>query len=375
MKYVSMSLLFLILTGCKDQQTSSEILHSALTLKYAKGFWIKESENYKDVFVKQTADSISPIKHYRLISKSKDINSFKEPGVVCIPVPITNIVCTSTTHIPLLDYLGDSDKLIGFPNTDYISSPSIRSRIDKGDVKELGIEDNLNIELLIQLKPSIVMTYTMAYDFGSLKKVNELGVPIVINAEFLEQHPLGRAEWIKFIALFLEKEIKADSIFNWIESQYQEHQQLASTFEVKPTVLTGIPYGGIWYLPGGQNYGARFFEDAGCYYLWRDDPSNGFLKLSLETVFDRALTADYWIGVGSFETYSDLKSADDRFQKFAAFQNRKIYNYNNRIGATGGNEYLELGYLRPDLILKDLIQITHPNEFSDPQMYFYKELK
>ena len=150
---------------------------------------------------------------------------------------------------------------------------------------------------------------------------------------------------------------------------------MADGFSNKPTVLTGIPYGGTWYLPGGQNYAAKFFEDAGCQYLWSDDPSTGFLQLSLETVYERASKADYWIGVGSFETYSDLKSADDRFPKFSAWQNKRVYNYNGRIGRTGGNEYLELGYLRPDLVLWDLIQVTHPEQFPKQDLFFYKALK
>jgi len=251
----------------------------------------------------------------------------------------------------------------------------MRKRIDQGLVQELGIDGNLNIESLLQLQPSLVMSYTMSHDLGSLKKIQALGVPVVINSEFLEQHPLGRAEWIKFMALFLGKERKADSLFNWIEHEYVTLQKEAAQLEIQPTVLTGIPYGGIWYLPGGQNYGARFFKDAGCQYMWDDDPSNGFLKLSLETVFTKSLKADYWIGTGSFETYDDLKSLDNRFAQFSAFQNKKVYNYNKRIGATGGNEYLELGYLRPDLILKDLIQITHPERYENQNLYFYQALK
>jgi iron complex transport system substrate-binding protein len=210
---------------------------------------------------------------------------------------------------------------------------------------------------------------------GTLKKIQELGIPIVINSEFLEQHPLGRAEWIKFMGLFLGKEAEADSIFNWIEVEYLKHQKLAESFTEKPTILTGIPYGGTWYLPGGENYGARFFEDAGCRYIWSDDSTSGFLQLSLETVFDRAMDADFWIGVGSFETYEELEAADGRFAKFSAFRNQRVYNYNGRIGPTGGNEYLELGYLRPDLILKDIIQVAHPDQYPKPDLYFYKALK
>ena len=362
--------LAIVLVGCQVRQSENNIPTSHST-KYAKGFWVENKGAYRDVFVRQSNDSTVPALHYRLTGSSLPA----EKGVITVRVPISTIVCTSTSHIPLLDYLNESDKLIGFPSIQYISSTKVRARIDSGFVKELGIDNSLNLELLTQLKPSMVMAYSLGSDLGHLKKVQELGIPVVVNAEYLEQHPLGRAEWIKFMALFFGKEKMADSVFNWIESEYLKTKAMADGFSNKPTVLTGIPYGGTWYLPGGQNYAAKFFEDAGCQYLWSDDPSTGFLQLSLETVYERASKADYWIGVGSFETYSDLKSADDRFPKFSAWQNKRVYNYNGRIGRTGGNEYLELGYLRPDLVLWDLIQVTHPEQFPKQDLFFYKALK
>jgi iron complex transport system substrate-binding protein len=368
-------LAFIVLVSCKNRQSENNNEFQNPSTKYANGFWIEKKENYRHVFVKQSDGATI---QYRLIERSANSAS-EENGVLTIEVPIANIVCTSTTHIPLLDYLGQTDKLIGFPSTDYISSTKMRKRIDQGLVNELGKDNSLNIELLVRLQPSLVMAYSMGNDIGHLKKIQEVGIPVVINSEYLEQHPLGRAEWIKFMALFFGKETEADSIFNAIESEYLKTKKVAEDFSTKsdekPTVLTGIPYGGTWYLPGGKNYAARFFEDAGVQYLWDSDSSSRFLQLTLETVYERASNADYWIGVGSFESYNELKSTDDRFAKFAAWQNKKVYTYNARIGPTGGNEYLELGYLRPDLILKDLIQITHPEKFPKPELFFYKELR
>lgn len=372
-KILLFSLSILILAACKNRQSNNIANYGSGKPKYAKGFWAEDKGTHLAVFVRQSNDSTAALTQYRLIKNGHPLPT-PESGTTDIQVPISSIVCTSTTHIPHLDYLNESEKLAGFTSTQYISSAAIRKRIDAGLVLELGIDNSINLELLFKLKPSLVMAYAMGSDIGHLKKVKELGIPVVLNAEFLEHHPLGRAEWIKFMALFFGKEAMADSVFNWIESEYLKTKVLAQGLE-KPTVLTGIPYGGTWYLPGGQNYAARFFEDAGCRYLWNDDSSTGFLQLSLETVYARSSTADYWIGVGSFETYADMKSTDDRFSKFAAWQNKRVYNYNGRIGPTGGNEYLELGYLRPDLILKDLIQVTHPKEFPIPDLFFYKPLK
>lgn len=369
-----LSALWIIITACQFRQPENQASSAVHAMQYAKGFWVEDKGLYKDVFVRHSTDSNATPIQYRLV-KNGSLLIDQQVGVITIQIPIATIVCTSTTHIPLLDYLGESDKLIGFPSVKYISSTQVRERIDKGFVSELGIDNSLNLELLTQLKPSMVMAYTLSSDFGHLKKVQALGIPVVINSEYLEHHPLGRAEWIKFMALFFGKEEMADSVFNRIEIEYLKTKALLEGLPDRPTILTGIPYGGTWYLPGGQNYAARFFEDAGCDYLWGDDPSSGFLQLSLETVYAKASTADYWIGVGSFEMYADLKAADDRFEKISAYQNKRVYNYNGRIGPTGGNEYLELGYLRPDLVLKDLMQVTHPGQFPKQELFFFKALK
>lgn len=361
----------IVLMGCQPRE--KQVKGTAQPNRYAKGFWVENKGAYREVWVQPVADSLATHIRYRLVERGK--SAPQEAGVTNIEVPITSIVCTSTTHIPHLDYLKESNKLVGFPSTQYISSPITRQLIDLGKVQELGKDNSLNLELLAKLKPSVVMGYTMTKDLGQLKKVQELGIPVVVNAEFIEQHPLGRAEWIKFTGMLLGKEREADSVFNAIESEYQKVKAFADGLGEKPTVMTGIPYGGIWYLPGGQNYAARFFQDAGCHYLWNDDPSYGFLQLSLETVYEKAVIADYWIGVASFETYADLQKADGRFRNFASFKNKRIYHYNGRIGATGGNEYFELAYLRPDLLLKDLVQITHPNAYPNPELYFYKSLQ
>jgi len=197
----------------------------------------------------------------------------------------------------------------------------------------------------------------------------------VINAEYLEKHPLGRAEWIKFAALFFNKEKVADSAFQVIENNYLETQALAQTAASKPRVICGIVYGDAWFLPGGQNYAARLLQDAGCTYPWHNDPSQGFLELSFEAVYEQAREADLWIGTGSYTTLKDMEAGDHRYAKFKAFQQRQVYSSDARRGAKGGSEYLELGYLRPDLILQDLVKIAHPALLPNHTLYFHQPLQ
>jgi len=256
-----------------------------------------------------------------------------------------------------------------------VSSTKIRKQIDDGLVQELGVDNGLNIERIATLKPSLVMGYTLTGDYGQYKKIEALNIPVVMNAEYLEEHPLGRAEWIKFMALFFEKEKEAEMIFNMIETNYLSTRTLVERTTSSPTVLSGVLYGNAWYLPGGNNYNARLLKDAGCHYLWDDDLSKGYLQLSFESVYEKAREAELWIGVASFNSLEEIKLSDNRYTKFSSFQKGKVYSYDARKGAKGGSEYLELGYLRPDIILKDLVKIAHPELLPEYQLYFHKKLE
>lgn len=353
-----------------EQQKNFEV---STSIKYAKGFTVKNEGNAKWITVSQPYNEAAEVYSYLLVPKGETAPDHAA-NVQVISVPLETIVCTSTTHIPHLDYLGVSDKLVGFPSSDYVSSETTRALIDAGKVRELGVDKGMNLELLYTLKPSMVMAYTMTADLGQLKKINEMGIPVVINGEYMEGDALGRAEWIKFTAMFFGKETVADSAFNVIEREYLATKAKVESVEKKPTVLCGTVYGDAWFMPGGDNYASTLLDHAGANYLWASDSTTGWLEISFESVYSRAKDADIWI-VGSFDTFDELKNADQRYALFKPFQTKEIYNYNARKGAKGGNDFLELGYLRPDLILKDLGKIAHPDLFREHELFFHRKLK
>jgi iron complex transport system substrate-binding protein len=366
-------LIVCVLLSCNRKNEVAVKANTSLVNKYARGFTVTIAGNSKLVEVSYPYQNATEGYRYLLVPKG-EVAPPHDPQTQMISVPINNIVCTSTTHIPLLDYLNVTDRLVGFPTTNYISSEKMRKRIDAGFVKDLGIDNSLNIELLATLQPSIVMGYTMTKDLGQLKKIQTLGIPVVVNAEYLEKNPLGRAEWIKFMALFFGREKTADSVFNRIESEYLSAKAIASSLKKKPTVLSGTLYGDEWFMPGGKNFGAQLLADSGCDYLWKSDSTEGFLQLSFESVYIKASEADLWIGVGSYESLAEIQTAEQRYSKFRPFKKGNLYSYNARKGAKGGSEFLELGYLRPDLILKDLVKIAHPELMTNHQLFFYKKL-
>lgn len=363
-----------LFTACNKESIRTDELDNKIQIKYATGFIIDEGDSFTKVTVSSPFQGAQNGYSYFLVPKNATVPEILLNKSV-IRTPIKSIVCTSTTHLPILEYLNEDGALKGFPDTDYISSIKIRERIENGDVVDIGKEQGMNIELLLSLAPELVMGYMVSPDMGQLDQISKLGIPVVINAEYREAHPLGRAEWIKFVAVFFDKLDLADSVFSEIESSYNDALLLAQSAKSKPTVFSGVVYGDTWFLPGGKNYASSIIHDAGGQYLWNDDTTSGFLELGFESVYEKAVDADYWIGTASYSSLEALSKADVRYEMFDAFKNKKVFTYNKRIGAKGGNEYLELGYLRPDLILNDLVMILHP-EFYDPdELFFFMPLE
>lgn len=285
------------------------------------------------------------------------------------------IVCTSTSHLPFFEMLGMEEVVIGFPNLKYISSETFIERANQGLLTDLGPDGGMNMELLLSLDPDAVVAFDMGGESTTLDKIEESNIPVLYNSDFLEQTPLGRAEWIKFFGALLNKRKEADSIFRQIEQEYLRLESLAKNVENKPTILSGVVYGDTWFLPGGNNWAATFFENAGGKYLWEKDTTSGWLELSFEAVYEVGNDADFWIGTSTVNSKNEMLGQDTRYNDFAPFSSDNVYNYNKRIGPNGGYDFFESGYSRPDLILGDLIKIIHPEILPDYETFYFQKLE
>jgi len=344
-------------------------------VKYAKRFNITYFDSYKKIEVNEPWPG-SPDTLVYIITKDKSIMDLFEGDakIGLIRQPIENVVCFSTTHLPFLELINEESRLCGFPTIDYIYSEKIQDMARKGKIKDLGPSNEINFESLLELNPDLVFAFTMGNELSMIRKIELSGIPMVLNADYLEDHPLGRAEWIKFIATFFDKDLEADSIFNEIEKAYLATKTAMDNIEKRPQIFTGVVYGDTWFMPGGKHYGTRFFNDAGGNYIWSDNNSGNILQLSFESVYEKAGNADFWIGTATYNSLKEIEQADIRYKDFKAFKTGNIYNYSARVSEKGGNAYFELGYARPDIILKDLAKIFHPDEMKGHQFYFYKKL-
>ncbi len=343
-------------------------------VKYSKGFDIQNFEKHKKLIIKYPYPNSKETFEYILTSKSSTKNiGFKG---TTIQIPLEKIVVTSTTHIPMLELLGVEDKLIGFQNTKYVSSEKTRQRIDDGLIRELGKESSLNTEILFELQPDLVVGFAMNKVNKTYNTIEQNNIPVILNGDWLEETPLGRAEWIKFFGVLFDKEKEADSIFKEIETNYLTAKQIAKNSNHKPTVLSGaIMSKDIWNLPGGESFVAQYLQHANADYLWKDSKGKGSLSLSFESVFDKGQKAEYWIAPGYFSSKEQMINSNKHYVDFTSYQNDKIYTPSTKTGKTGGVIYYELAPTRPDLVLKDLIKITHPDLLPDYKLTFFEKMQ
>ncbi|MBC8756835.1 ABC transporter substrate-binding protein [Kordia sp. YSTF-M3] len=344
------------------------------TIANAKGFTIEKLGDITLIKVLSPWPDADKNYTYALIPREKaaTITLDRDAYDAIVLTPVERIVVTSTTHIPMLEMLGVESTLVGFPDTNYISSEKTRALIDAEKVKDLGQNDQINIELLIDLQPELVIGFSINNTNPTYKTIQKANIPVVYNGDWTEATPIGRAEWIRFFAPFFHKEAKATEVFNTIKQNYNEAKKLAQQATTKPTVLSGAMYKDIWYLPAGDSFQAQFLKDANADYLWKDSEGTGSLSLSIESVLDKAADAEIWIGPGRFKTYEDLKKASELYAKFDPFKHKKVFTIGNTIGETGGTIYYELAPTRPDIVLKDLIKAIHPDLLPTYEPYFFK---
>lgn len=372
--------LFLItmLSGCRhDPQT---IAHNNDTsavvnqIKYAKGLEIYEYEEYTVMKVTHPWPEAKDSYNYVLHKKGATIpDSLK--NYTAIQIPLQSVVVTSTTHIPSLEMLGVENTLKGFPNTDYISSERTRDLIGAGKVKEAGVNENLNTEVIIDLAPDALVGFSISSSNKALSQLEKSGVKVIYNGDWTEQNPLGKAEWIKFFGALYDKSDAAQKLFTQIENDYNQAKAIAAKAVTKPTILGGALYQDQWYMPQGGSWAAKFLNDAQGNYLWKDARGTGSLNLSFETVLDKAQDADYWIGPGQFTSLEEMVTANPHYAELKAFKNKEIYSFSTKKGKTGGVIYYELAPNRPDLVLKDLISILHPELLPGYKLHFFEKLK
>ncbi|MBF6642281.1 ABC transporter substrate-binding protein [Flavobacterium sp. J49] len=372
---VLLSALFcIILTGCKNETNTAPTAAVENTVQYAKGFSVQNYDGYTVVKVQNPWPKATKTYTYVLKEKNGIIPDNLKQNTI-ISVPIKNIVVTSTTHIPSLEMLDEVNSLVGFPHLDYISSEKVRARIEAGKVKELGNNHDLNTEVILNLQPDVIIGYGIDNNNPTLDNLQKSGLKIMLNGDWNEETPLGKAEWIKFFGALYGKQKEADELFSKIEKDYLKTIEIAKNATYTPTILAGDMFEDRWYLPKGTSWGSLFLKEAKGDYLWAATSGTGSLSLSFEAVFEKAKNADIWITSGQFSSLKEMTDRNPHYAQFTAFKNKNVYSFSGKKGKTGGILYYELAPNRPDIVLKDIVKILHPELLPSYQTFFFEKLK
>lgn len=375
MKALFYALLLVLTVSCirDNRQTSplKAISGDTLQLRYAEGFNVVYHSGYKEVIVRDPWQSGHVFARYYVIADDSIVTP--ADGSV-IRQPVVNLAVTSSTHFEFLALLNVINRVNGVCSPDLIYNAFIQGQLKDGRIEDLGDAFNINVEKTLRLQPGMLMMSGYKQDDPYAKRVTQAGIPVVYNNEWMESSLLARAEWIKFVAVFFDKEKEADSIFNIVHESYQSVRSKAQAVEVKPTVLSGSNFRGTWYMPGGNSFMARLFADAGAAYFYADDDSKGSLPLNVETVLKNFSAADVWLNC-NFATLDELVKADKKHALFKPVASKRVYNFNKRMLPSSANDFWESAVARPDLLLRDVISVLHPDLLPDHQLIYTEQLK
>jgi iron complex transport system substrate-binding protein len=370
--YKYIAALTLALVCCCDAKSAK--VGTTDSPRYAKNFEITQFPTHRIATIRNVQRGSTAIHQYALVPKGAALPQLAE-HITVIRTPVQRVVAMETVYIGYLDALNRLDTIAGAAAADYISHPVVRTRIQDGSIQKVQIGAALNIERMLLLKPDLILTSISgdpAFDVPA--KLTRSGLPVVLTAGYMEQHPLARAEWIKFIAAFFDAGQAATETFDAIASRYQALSQQTESIDLRPTIFCGAPYSGAWHMAGGQSHTAQTIRDAGGNYLWADVPGSGAIPLDTERVFLKAAHADIWINPSFYQSKHALYRADPRFQKFRAAQLGRVFNNTKQRTAAGGNPIWETGIVHPEDVLADLIKIFHPELMPDWEFIYYQQV-
>lgn len=338
---------------------------------YAKGYTVKYlPENVRLVDIHDPQQESSNTFHYALVPKGTKPSNIPADYTV-IETPAEQVICMTSLQLSNFIHLDACDRIVGITSTRHLFNKEMKERLKSGKTAKIGIEGNFDNEVIMNMNPDVI--FISPFKRGGYDAMREIGIPLVPHLGYKEMTPLGQAEWIKFIGMFIGQEAEANAKFAGIEKRYNELKELAANVKKRPVVFSGEIRGGNWYAVGGKSFLAELFRDAGADYFLKDDPRSGGVTLDFETVYSQAESADFWRIVNSYDgtfSYDALKSMDPRYADFRAFRDKGVIYCNMR-----EKPFYESMPMQPEVVLEDLIHAFHPALLPDYEPTYYARLK
>lgn len=369
--YIVTWVLLLSACGGGSKTSSLQAGGDTIRLKYASLLQIVKHADYTTVTIRNPWDTLKVLHTYLLADREKPLPEHLPEGTV-VRVPLQKSVIYSSVHCSLWSELGELKGIGGVCGLEYIKLPAIQEGCRNGNIANVGNGMNPDIERIIDLRPDAILLSPFE-NSGGYGRVGKLNIPIIECADYMETSALGRAEWMRFYGLLTGKESRADSLFQAIEKEYLSLSREVKSRNLKrPTVISEMKNSSAWYIPGGNSTTGKLFDDAGADYVFASLPNSGSVPLAFETVFDRGGNADFWLikyNQQTDKTYSELARDFAPYARFKAFRERRVYGCN-----TNHVPFYEESPFHPELLLKDMIKIFHPELLPDYDLKYFSNL-
>lgn len=359
-------LFLLTLPSCEEglrneQKQVMDVEGEKVELSHARGFEVLKYPGYFEITIKDPfSDNI--IQTFSFSETNEEDIDFS----VC-----ERIACLSTTHASILASVQATKKIEGLAYADRVKDERVLECLKNGNIRPLAGEGEVDQEKLLAIAPDVFFIYP--YDMDDALKYEELGIPYIQIAEYLEPHPLGRAEWMKLFGLLTGNLEIAQKEFKKIEDSYNLAKTKAMLYSELPTVFTGSFYQGKWYAPSGESFVANFIRDAAALYVFSDENGADNIELEMEKMIEKAHNADYWgkvIFSDEMPTKTSFVEEDERLNAFKAFREGQLFICN-----AAQSDYFGKGIVEPHMMLRDLIEIFHPGTFPKHQVKYFKALE
>ena len=362
--------------SCTERRTANlqEFNVEIYTPDYAQGFKIIGAQGRQSTIlqIENPWQGAEMVAHQLFIARGGEQAPAGFEGEV-IEGDAERIICMSSSHVAIFDAIGEVERVVGVSGMNYITNDYVRSNRDI--IGDVGQDSDANFELIVALDPDIILLYGITGASSIEGKLRELGIPYAYIGEYLEEDPLGKTEWMVALAEIVGQREKAEQIFKQIPERYEALRTMAAAaLSPKPKVMINTPYADSWFMASTSSYVARLIADAGGDYIYRRNTSNTSLPIDLEEAARLCAEADVWINVGSISSLDDMRRQFPKFADVPAVESGAVYNSDRRVHAEGGNDFWESGMVNPDIILRDMIKIFHP-ELITEEFVYYRQLE
>ncbi|GAB5524436.1 MAG: ABC transporter substrate-binding protein [Roseivirga sp.] len=343
-------------------------------VNHSVGFGVEYESHYKTLHIFRHYNDLADTVSYLLLQRGTPA---PETDLPIIEVPVQRVVSMSTTHLGMFDMLDGMEALKGIEIAQYVTSAKVKQAVTDGKIMEVAPAGTLNVESVIGLNVDLLLGVGYPNSQNeAYQQLERTGIPVLLNADWQETDLLGRAEWVKLLAVLLNKEAMVNEKFRAIEAEYNRVLNLVENKTTDaPLTITGIALGDAWHVAGGRSFAYKLLQTVRADYPWKNDQTTGSIKLDFETVYEFGLRADFWMVPGSAKTLDEVLSRDTRYADFRAFKKQQIYNIFGRYTEGGGNDYYETGVVEPHVILKDIVKIFHPELLPEHELVYHIQLK